>query len=522
MIEKEYNLLDERWVKVLRDDGQIENVSLKELFAMADRCRSLAGELPTQDLAIMRLVIAVLYAIYCEEDIEGNVGEIEDEDDAYRRWGGIWGRGRFDDVRISAYLEKYRERFYLIHPERPFYQALIEEGTSYEASKMNGEVAESGNKVRLFSAISPGTKKNMEYDEAARWIINLMNFDDTALKAKGKNLPSVSTGWLGVIGPVYLEGKNLFETLVLNLVLTDDNDQPFEVKHPSWECDDPDFRERVIIPDPTTPVQLMTLQSRRIKLLIQDSKVTGCMVMGGDIISKKGVFAETMTSWRKASDGSWLPRKVNPSKALWRDFQAIIVKSDSMSSYRRPGVIRWMSRLPEEMIEKDAVRIRSVGATYDSQSSSITNYVNDGLDVNRRLLYGIGDRWVYRITKCVEYTEKCVWFFKKFTENVLKAEGCDNLTASKQAVPHEEGCYYLLDQPFRRWLSSIDPSVDDPDVTVNRWLLEVERIILGCGKGLLMESNNRAITCGDDGQSVFEMFNKFQREVRSITRGDMK
>lgn len=116
--------------------------------------------------------------------------------------------------------------------------------------------------------------------------------------------------------------------------------------------------------------------------------------------------------------------------------------------------------------------------------------------------------------------EKCVWFFKKFTENVLKAEGCDDLAASKQAGPYEEGCYYLMDQPFRRWLSSIDPSVDDVDVTVNRWMSEVERIVLGCGRELLMESNNRAITCGDDGQSVFQLFNRFKGQVLSITRGD--
>ena len=43
-----YNLLDEKWIAVIcQDGGQTELVSLKELFANAQRYYDLAGEMKT-------------------------------------------------------------------------------------------------------------------------------------------------------------------------------------------------------------------------------------------------------------------------------------------------------------------------------------------------------------------------------------------------------------------------------------------------------------------------------------------
>lgn len=52
---------------------------------------------------------------------------------------------------IRTYLEKYHERFWLFHDQYPFWQipeAAV--GTEYTVAKLNGELSESGNKVRLF------------------------------------------------------------------------------------------------------------------------------------------------------------------------------------------------------------------------------------------------------------------------------------------------------------------------------------------------------------------------------------
>ena len=59
-----YNLLDEKWITVLRkDSGETENVSLLTLFEHAGEYRALAGEMEVQNFAILRVLLAVLTTV---------------------------------------------------------------------------------------------------------------------------------------------------------------------------------------------------------------------------------------------------------------------------------------------------------------------------------------------------------------------------------------------------------------------------------------------------------------------------
>ena len=149
MDDTEYNLLDEQWILALVGKGDVGAFSLKSIFDHAHELEQLSGEIPTQDLAVMRLLIAVLYSVYQDRDEDGNSGTIDTYDEALRRWKALWDRGRFDTDMISKYLESYRDRFFLFHPTRPFYQAPISKGTSYRAPKLNGEISVSNNKELL-------------------------------------------------------------------------------------------------------------------------------------------------------------------------------------------------------------------------------------------------------------------------------------------------------------------------------------------------------------------------------------
>ena len=78
-----YNLLDEKWIAVIcQDGGQTELVSLKELFANAQYYYDLAGEMKTQDFAVMRVLLAVLHTVFSRFDAEGepyDLLEIDEE-----------------------------------------------------------------------------------------------------------------------------------------------------------------------------------------------------------------------------------------------------------------------------------------------------------------------------------------------------------------------------------------------------------------------------------------------------------
>ena len=140
-----YNLLDEAWIPVLRKDtGKVEEVSLLTLFSQAQEYYALAGEMETQNFAVLRVLLAVLVTVFTRVDAEGEpydflmldettgarlilsepVDEIDADDymDALdETWKTIWKQHRFPEI-VCQYLEAWRDRFYLLDETYPFFQ----------------------------------------------------------------------------------------------------------------------------------------------------------------------------------------------------------------------------------------------------------------------------------------------------------------------------------------------------------------------------------------------------------------
>ena len=177
---------------------------------------------------------------------------------------------------------KQRENFYLFHPERPFYQCEhAKAGTEYSAAKLNGNLSESNNKRRLFAELGGKAKEEMTFSEAARWLLYVNAYDDTSAKPSGESkergikLPSPGAGWLGKMGIVFVAGNNLFETLMLNLMMINEREELFGKEMPIWEREKIPDGERTKIPLPDNLSELYTLQSRRLYLKREGQKVTG-------------------------------------------------------------------------------------------------------------------------------------------------------------------------------------------------------------------------------------------------------
>ena len=116
MKQIEYNLLEERWVRVRGQDYTVQEVSLPDALLHAHEYRDLAGELPTQDAAMLRLLLAVLHTVFSRVDENGTPAPFEETDDALTRWEELYRLGHFPEAPIRAYLEQWRDRFWLFHP----------------------------------------------------------------------------------------------------------------------------------------------------------------------------------------------------------------------------------------------------------------------------------------------------------------------------------------------------------------------------------------------------------------------
>lgn len=454
---KEFNLLREPWIRVLTREGEIRELSITDALIHAHEFQSLAGELVTQDVAVMRLLLAILQTVVYRFDEEGEEDLLEDAESAFDRWENIWQRGYFRKETIRQYLEKWEDRFWLFHPEKPFYQVPeAEEGTECSAAKLNGMISESNNKIRMFSDRSGAKKAELTFPEAARWLLHLNGFDDTSAKPKRKGSPSVGVGWLGKLGLVYAEGKNLFETLMLNLVLVYDRSEVWKEPKPQWELAKPRTEERTRIPVPDNQAELLTLPSRRILLKKKENLVTGYTLLGGDYFEKENAFAEQMTVWQrmegKKNEVPWQqPRRHSPERQMWRDFANLFCPSEGG---HQPGVVEWITLLKRRKRIENETRIlfKTASVKYGDKDFFAIDVFGDYLDLQTDLFAERGIAWEKEIQKEVALCDQVAGIVAILKRNLNRAAGRD---ADADTASAREKYYYLVDQPFRRWISGI-------------------------------------------------------------------
>ncbi len=499
MPEKVFNLLYEPWIMVLNLEGKTEEVSLLTALEHAHEFRCLAGELPTQDVAVLRLILAALYATFTRADVNGRRNPIRNGTEALERWKSLWELKQFPLEPIKTRLCHYQERFYLFHPERPFYQvAGLDRGTNYTAAKLMGNLSESGNKVRLFPVRTGDAKHHLSYSEAARWLLYINAFDDTSSKpsVRGQKMLSPGAGWLGKLGVIYATGANLFETLMLNFVLLNDNGEPWSEGKAIWELDQQKIQERVEIVLPQDWFTILTLQSRRLLLQRQGDFVTGYRLLGGDFFPRENAFTEQMTIWRKdAKEDIYYPKRHDPSRQLWRDFSVMLAEGEK---FRKPGIVHWLSLLKDQNHINCPVTFQIASVKYGDKDFFVTDVFQDSLTINANLVSQFGKGWITQVERLLSITEDCVKQLSFLAADLAKASG------DSDSIHHKAGegvgttakaeAYFRLDQPFRKWLADIDPLQTDVEAAELAWKSIVKRILYQLGEEITHQAGEKAIS----------------------------
>lgn len=519
----EFNLLDKPWIVVRKKDGSQKEVSVLELFRNAPEYMSLAGELPTQDIAILRFLLAILHQALGGADINGNPLPNDEEkqvEGLLELWQALWLEGNFPYKRIEAYLRKYEDRFWLFHPETPFYQVNgMDKGTRYTSAKLNGELAESSNKIRLFPQRSAACKNTLSFGEATRWLIHVNGFDDTAAKPTQKGLPSPGAGWLGKLGLIVAIGDNLFRTLMLNLVLLPDNNKSelWGDEKAIWEkslCS----QERRNISVPNSQAALLTLQSRRLLLKREGNAVTGYLLQGGDFFPKENAWIEQMTIWRNNTKNDtvapeYVPKRHNPSLQMWRDFSPLIEQGERK---KIPGIMAWLKRLQGEgILERGLIRFQIAGMKYGDKDFFVEDLIHDSLSFNAGLLSDLHKKWITHIIDELNVTDSLVREFgtlaQKFSQVSGKKNGPKADDARAICEEAKSRAYYRLDQPFRRWLEEINPNTivgEKIDKKCEEWWKESRTIVRDMAWEIVRNPSPQALI-GRDGETLPGVYNRF-------------
>ena len=386
----------------------------------------------------------------------------------------------------------------------------------------------SDNKNNFFSSQPEEVQNTLTYSEAARWIVYLNSFDDTAFKPQGKNMASATVGWLGNLGIVYLLGENLFETLLLNLVMVNKNKVQCK-SVPIWEKEAVNIEERKRILFPDNLAELYTFQSRRVHLFREDGIIKYYHNVAGDLLSNINAFDEPMTIWKKTKkEDAFEPMQHNSAQQMWREFSAIYQKTGN----EKAGIIRWYQDYiySDSLIDESSIlRTGIVSVMYDKSSAhKILNFYSDSLEMHSSLLTEVGANARKDIEAEIAKCDKMAYYMGQFAQDLFVASGGSKSDKDKHYVDTpkqaKEQLYYRLDVPFRRWLRSIDPKKDTllPEI-YRQWQKTACDIALNYAKELVGELPESAVyghvVKNDKSTTIYsapKALNILRRNIRKI------
>lgn len=520
-----FNLLEENWIAVMTDDkGSIREVSLIDLFNNAHNYVGLAGDMPIQDFAVLRMLLAVLHTVFSRFDAEGNPYAYIDLDEKYRQleevdeddyedykndltttWETLLNAEEFPNI-VEEYLLKWKDRFYLFDEKYPFFQATESEmrnntikalrgqnPTTTHVRKINRTVSESGNpdnndrKINIFSPKSENNKDIISEAELVRWLILYQGVVGTADKATYSEYDfTTSKGWLFSIGGVSLSGKNLFETLLLNLALLHPEEKhQFNKQKPSWEYTGLEVINKSLNEIPVNNLaELYTNWSRSLKIntVKENDKAVSFILQAVKLpeINPQNQFLELMTLWRHNHQGkykkSWTPRKYKTRESFWRSFGILLLPTEGKKQ-KRPGIIDWLHYI-SHFKNKYEVTIQAFGMEFDQNPNSrepIEEYY-DALNIGDYILIDVAeDGWVPRITAEVKKTKGIIErTLKNFVQEVQTIR---NIASNDFTNNLLQEAYYAIDYPFRRWLISLEVQ-DDKEEKISEWREQLKVLLI--------------------------------------------
>ena len=494
-----YDLTSRPWIRARTLDGALEEFSLRTVFTQASTIRSLAGELPTQDAAILRLLLAILHR---------SLDEHRRSADVFTMWGELWERrDRLPVKAIESYLDTWRFRMYLLDPKRPFMQVADLHTAKDEVFGLERLIIDVPSGAQFFTTRAADALDMIDTAEAARWLVHCQAYDPSGIKSGavgdprvkgGKGYP-IGCGWAGQIGLVIVEGQTLAETLLLNLVLPESGD----VGVPIWErgvghgaAVDGEH------PEPTSLIDTLVWQSRRIRLFGDHQKIRGVLISNGDPFGPHDQFRiEAGSGWRRSRPQEkklkrapvYMPREHQQERALWRGLEALlatvaVAPSADAPSQISPPVLEWLARLrhDDRLSERHLLRLRAVGLAYGANNSVVDSLINDVVLLHASVL---SDPDLQGAAKeAVRHADEAVRALAGLADDLVRAAGGEPDGPKDRA--YADG-YQVLDRAYREWLMRLHIGCDARDL-LKAWDIQVAGLLRPLADRLIADAGTPA------------------------------
>jgi CRISPR system Cascade subunit CasA len=326
-----FDLVHDGFIPCVLDDGRVVELGLRSAFKRAGEIREVLDPSPPVTLCLHRLMLAILHRNFGPRDPAA--------------WKQLWEAGNFNMGVLDSYFTRWGDRFDLFSSARPFFQTAGWRAKDPSGCKRLEHALVVGSVARHFHHVADETPRSLTAPQAARLTVVQQAYCMGGGKSETRY---TSNGPLVKAALVLVRGRNLFETLLLNMAAYPRAKDDADDDVPCWEREDPSA-------DGDPPLGLLdwlTWQSRQMTLHPEISE-GGPVVRSVSLAQKRdpapGWF-DRMAAYIKHKDRGWLPIGLSEHRELWRDSGALFeaIDSDEVGSTKRPDVFNWLARLARE------------------------------------------------------------------------------------------------------------------------------------------------------------------------------
>lgn len=337
-----YNLIDEKWIPVRFLDGRRDELGIGDTLLKSKEIAAIEDPSPLIVASLHRFLLAVLYRA-----LEGPT-DTEKSKDLFQ--SGLPGE------KVTAYLEKWRDRFWLFDEKFPFFQIPTFEPKEWRAwTVLASEHNDISAKV-LFDHVDVLNPGFISEAMTSRWILSIQTFalgggkSDLGYRIDAPSATSMMTISLG---------DNLQDTLLFSLV--PQNREVAASDIPVWERSPEsvvDLKNGLMRPS-SGIADLYTWRTRSIRL-IPDSYGISKVGFATGIKCNQGVLTDPMVGYRIDAKKGKLSLRL-PERGLWRDFDSLLPDGSGLA----PIVIEHAVDLSRSCPERFPRSVMVIGQSND-------------------------------------------------------------------------------------------------------------------------------------------------------------
>jgi CRISPR system Cascade subunit CasA len=468
-----FNLIDEEWIPVRFLDGNRGELGIQDILLGAKDIAAIEDPSPLVVAALHRFLLAVLYRA-----LEGPT-DIDHAKKLFKE--GIPGN------KITAYLEKWRDRFWLFDKKYPFGQIPNFEPNIWRSWTVLAAEHNADNAKVLFDHVDVEASGTISAAAAIRWILATQTFSVSCGKSELSHTGTAPSATAAIVLPL---GSNLQDTLIFALV--PENREIAGDDLPLWERE-PESVNRLsqgVKRASSGLADRYTWRIRSIRLVENNLGRVEKLAFASGVGDSSVDQVDPMLGYRIDDKRGKLPIQFR-DRGLWRDFDSLLPDQ----SHLGPQVVEHALRLTRSNLARFPRSVLALGQA--NSKAKIEYWRMERFALPEALT---GDRFIrteiLQLLREAEDAQKCLWLASRSYARDLLSRGerepvANDIKAFVKQMPTNSWYWSALEARFHEILQEYTLERDPDDIRC-QWLTFVRDIL-----SKAWEQHRASVSMGD-------------------------